>query len=59
MDQINIHIDRVHNACLPLNLTDTDLICALSESAVQEFQHDQPYVEVSSSHHQCTYHKNT
>lgn len=55
MDQINIHIDRVHNACLPLNLTDTDLTCALSETAVQEFQHDQPYVEVSFFfHRQCT-----
>ena len=47
MDQLNIHVDRVQNACLPLKLTDTELICTLSESAVREFQHDQPYLEVS------------
>ena len=52
MDQLNIYIDRVSNACLPLNLTETDLICVLAESAAQQFQHDQPYIEVIFQMHE-------
>lgn len=47
LDQVDIVIDGIHNACRPLNYTDTDLTCSLSESATKYFQHDEPFVEVS------------
>ena len=46
--QIDIRIDEVSNACLPMTFTETDLICSLSKSAAKQFKTIEPVVEVGS-----------
>ena len=48
-DLVNVKIDNVNNACLPLNLTDTTLLCSLSKSVLDEIEDTEAHVEVRIS----------
>ena len=46
IDQIDIRIDNLSNACIPFNFTDTSLSCLLSRSALDNLTNSEPNVEV-------------
>jgi hypothetical protein len=49
IDQIDIRIDNINNACIPFNLTDTYLSCLLTKSMIKNFTNSEPNVEVCKS----------
>lgn len=46
IDDIDIRIDNINNACIPFNFTDTQVLCLLSKFAVKNFENSEPIVEV-------------
>ena len=49
MDQINVRMDDINNACVPFNLTDTYLLCLVSKSIIKQLKNSEINVYVSSS----------
>lgn len=49
LDLVNVKIDNVNNACVPLNLTETILLCSLSKNALDEIEDTEAHVEVRMS----------
>ncbi|CAF0972266.1 unnamed protein product [Rotaria sordida] len=46
IDQIDIRIDKISNACIPFNFTDTQLLCLLSKFTIKNIKNSQANVEI-------------
>ncbi|CAF3798026.1 unnamed protein product [Adineta steineri] len=46
IDEINIEIDNITNACIPFNFTDTQLLCLLSKNAMNNFENSDLHVRI-------------
>jgi hypothetical protein len=46
IDLINVRIDNVNNACIPLNLTNTSLMCLLSKFSLNNLKDFEANVDV-------------
>ncbi|CAF4667346.1 unnamed protein product [Rotaria sp. Silwood1] len=46
IDQIDIRIDNISNACIPFNFTNTQLLCLLSKSTIKNIKNSQANVEI-------------
>ncbi|CAF0773881.1 unnamed protein product [Adineta ricciae] len=46
LDLIDVQIDNIHNACLPMNLTDTYLTCTLSKAALNNLKDYEANIDI-------------